>query len=120
MVRVTNLWRPPVVGVTTHWSKHQWIAAGVVHVANMTHPGVTTLITGNADPNYETVEGVTALVAGAVQVGTYPKCHAQMLAKVPKMSPKYPKPHAHMLMTVPRMPPKCPKRMHLVLILDEP
>jgi hypothetical protein len=24
-------------------------------------------------------------------VGTYPKCHAQMLAKVPKMPPKYPK-----------------------------
>jgi hypothetical protein len=27
-------------------------------------------------------------------VGTYPRCHAQMLAKVPKTPPKYPKPHA--------------------------
>jgi hypothetical protein len=26
-----------------------------------------------------------------IMVGTYPKCHAQMLVKVPKMSPKYPK-----------------------------
>jgi hypothetical protein len=26
-----------------------------------------------------------------VMVGTYPKCHAQMLAKAPKIKPKYPK-----------------------------
>ena len=29
-----------------------------------------------------------------VMVGTYPKCHVQMLAKVPKIPPKCPKPHA--------------------------
>jgi hypothetical protein len=38
--------------------------------------------------------------------GTYPKCHAQMLAKVPKIPPKYPKSHARMLAKVPKMPPK--------------
>jgi hypothetical protein len=37
--------------------------------------------------------------------GTYPKCHAQMLAKVPKIPPKYPKSHAQMLAKVPKMPP---------------
>jgi hypothetical protein len=39
-------------------------------------------------------------------VGTYPKSHTQMLAKVPKMPPKYPTAHAQMLAKVPKMPPK--------------
>jgi hypothetical protein len=42
-------------------------------------------------------------------VGTYPKCHAQMLVKVPKIPPKYPKCHAQMLAKVPKIPPKYPK-----------
>jgi hypothetical protein len=42
-------------------------------------------------------------------VGTYPKCHAQMLTKVPKIPPKYPKSHAQMLAKVPKMLTKVPK-----------
>jgi serine/threonine protein kinase len=42
--------------------------------------------------------------------GTYPKCHAQILAKVPKIPLKYPKSYAQMLAKVPKMPPpKYPK-----------
>jgi hypothetical protein len=40
-----------------------------------------------------------------VVVGTYPKCHAHVLAKFPKIPPKYPKYHAQMLAKVPE--PKC-------------
>jgi hypothetical protein len=43
---------------------------------------------------------------GLVMVRTYPKCHAQMLVKVPKIPPKYPKSHAQMLVKVPELPPK--------------
>jgi hypothetical protein len=44
---------------------------------------------------YTTV--VSAYSAVGDMVRTYPKCHAQMLAKVPKTPPKYPKSHAQML-----------------------
>jgi hypothetical protein len=46
---------------------------------------------------------------GYATVGTYPKCHAQMLAKVPKTSPEYPNSHDQMLAKVPKMQPKYPK-----------
>jgi hypothetical protein len=42
-------------------------------------------------------------------VGTYPKRHAHMLAKVPKIPPKYPKARAQMLAKVPKMPRNYPK-----------
>jgi hypothetical protein len=49
-------------------------------------------------------------------VGTYPKRHAQMLAKVSKTPPKYPKSRAQMLAKVPKMPPKYPKCLGLSLL----
>jgi hypothetical protein len=52
-----------------------------------------------------------------MEVETYPKCHAQMLAKVPKTPQKYPKSHARMLAKVPKMPPKwVPKCIGLSLL----
>ena len=49
--------------------------------------------------------------------GTYPKSHAHMLTKVPKIPPKYPKSHAQMLlMKVPKMLPKYPKCIGLSLL----
>jgi hypothetical protein len=43
--------------------------------------------------------------ARQMMAGTYPKCHSQMLVKVPKIPPKYPKAHAQdeMLAKVPKM-----------------
>ena len=51
-----------------------------------------------------------------LMVGTYPKCPAQMLAKVPKITPKYPKVHAQMLAKVPKIKPKFPKCLGLSLL----
>jgi hypothetical protein len=49
------------------------------------------------------------LAQAAAMVGTYPKRHARMLAKVPKTTPQYPECHAQMLAEVPKTPPWHPK-----------
>jgi hypothetical protein len=46
------------------------------------------------------------LAQAAAMVGTYPKRHARMLAKVPKTPPWHPKAYAQMLAKVPKMSPK--------------
>jgi hypothetical protein len=48
----------------------------------------------------ETVRRDNCPAVGKLMVGTYPKRHAQMLAKAPKIPPKYPKSHAQMLAKV--------------------
>jgi hypothetical protein len=64
------------------------------------YAGHLTLVTD--DPTY-------------AMVGPYPKCHAQMLAKVPKIQPKYPKYHAQMPAKMAKVP-KCPKCLGLSLL----
>jgi hypothetical protein len=54
---------------------------------------------------------LTVGTGGLCRAGTYPKLHAPMLAKIPKMHPKYPKIHIHhpMQVKVPKIPPEYPK-----------
>jgi hypothetical protein len=49
--------------------------------------------------------------AYALMVGTYPKCHARMLAKVPKIPPKYPNAHAQILGERAKNTDKVPKNV---------
>jgi hypothetical protein len=58
------------------------------------HPGaVTFVLVATMNVNH----GPRAVALLASMVGPYPKCHAQTLAKVPKMPPRYPTSHAQTL-----------------------